>query len=156
MQKPLTPGMEGPAGGDIARTGSRFQVARVNSQSDRRVSEDICVDVDDTPLSGPRSPGGVQFSLSSYDTSSKNYDSTNFTERLPRETYYRNMFSASAPGKLTRPTLPELHEKKNEFAYEGVVSRQGLSWLLKTECVAGNCHSVAQVPGTGKQCTICT
>ncbi|KAL8575172.1 hypothetical protein ACOMHN_042482 [Nucella lapillus] len=110
---PRTSSMEGV--GDITKSSSRFQVARVDSQSNRRDSGDIVVDINhESPQSGPESPGGRRFSTSTnsctYDTSSKNYDWNNLTEALPREAFYRNIFSTT-PGLRTRPTLAELHEE---------------------------------------------
>ncbi|XP_076465820.1 solute carrier family 12 member 1-like isoform X2 [Babylonia areolata] len=103
----------GGTGEDITKSSSRFQVARVDS---RRDSEDISVEINhESPQSGPGSPGGRRISVSTnsctYDTSGKtNYDWNNLTEALPREAFYRNIFSTT-PGLKSRPTLAELHEE---------------------------------------------
>ena len=105
-------------GEDMKKSSSRFQVARVDSQSDRRGSGDCaCVELG-TPQSGPGSPGGARFSISTnsvtnsntYDTSNNPCGWGNTHEALPSEEHYRNIFSAT-PGMKSRPTLAELHEE---------------------------------------------
>ncbi|KAK7115879.1 solute carrier family 12 member 3-like [Littorina saxatilis] len=104
------------AGEDMKKSSSRFQVARVDSQADRRGSGDNDGDVehDDSPQSGPASPGGARFSVSSlnftYDTANKTCGWRNTHEAIPSEDHYRNIFSATA-GLKSRPTLAELHEE---------------------------------------------
>ena len=109
--------MEG-TGEDMRKSSSRFQVARVDSQSDRRGSGDDCVGIElGTPQSGPGSPGGTRFSISTNSANTNTYDTSNNPcgwgnthEALPSEDHYRNIFSAT-PGLKSRPTLAELHEE---------------------------------------------
>lgn len=109
-------------GEDMRKSSSRFQVARVDSQSGRRGSGDdyVCVDTG-SPQSGPESPGGARFSISTNSITNNTYDTSNNPcgwgnthEALPSEDHYRNILSATAglAGTLkARPTLAELHEE---------------------------------------------
>ncbi|KAK7482628.1 hypothetical protein BaRGS_00026127 [Batillaria attramentaria] len=115
-------------GEELKKSSSRFQVARVDSQpADRRGSheEDEAATSTSTPSGekfireeAPESPG-ARFSISTdsvgntYDTTSKNYV-LNTHEALPCVDHYRNIFSATAGGMKTRPTLAELHEEMED------------------------------------------
>lgn len=105
---------------DMKKSSSRFQVARVDSKTDRRDSGDNSISGsgdagESRKYSVPDSPG-VAFSIStdsvtqSYETTTRNY-MLNTIEALPCVDNYRNIFSATGQGMKSRPTLAELHEE---------------------------------------------
>lgn len=145
--------MEGPD--DLKKSSSRFQVARVDSQSDRRGSGEESNTRTASPQSDgkltedPESPG-ARFSISTdsvgntYDTSSKNYV-LNTHEALPCVDHYRNIFSATAQGMKTRPTLAELHEERvsDVFCRLLLSDRIAEARFSQCWCTVGNLDSGA-------------
>ncbi|PVD19309.1 hypothetical protein C0Q70_19796 [Pomacea canaliculata] len=113
---------------DMKKSSSRFQVARVDSKTDRRDSGDNSISGsgdagESRKYSVPDSPG-VAFSIStdsvtqSYETTTRNY-MLNTIEALPCVDNYRNIFSATGQGMKSRPTLAELHEEMEDGEIRG-------------------------------------